>query len=340
MLTAIAAIIIFSFLIIIHEFGHYITAKIFGVKVHEFSIGMGPAIFKREKHDTVYALRWLPIGGYVKLEGEDTTSDDINALYKQSKWKRVVILSAGSIMNLILGLIVSIILVAPVAELDIPVISRFSENSPSQAAGLQIGDRVVKINNSKINTLMDSRFETFRAKTDPVSVTVERNGELITKMVTPIETENGEYLLGYAPVFVKNTPLRTIEYGFYQSVFVVKSIVATLGDLIKGQGYANLSGPVGIVGEIGSAVEHTSTDLMDGVLHLMWLFMLISINLGVFNLLPIPALDGGRIFFVLVEAVIRKPIPPEKEGFVHLIGFAFLICLMIFATYNDLIRLI
>ena len=109
MLTAIAAIIIFSFLIIIHEFGHYITAKIFGVKVHEFSIGMGPAIFKREKHDTVYALRWLPIGGYVKLEGEDTTSDDINALYKQSKWKRVVILSAGSIMNLILGLIVSII---------------------------------------------------------------------------------------------------------------------------------------------------------------------------------------------------------------------------------------
>ena len=341
MLTAIAAIVIFSILVMIHEAGHFVAAKSFGVKVHEFSIGMGPAIVKKQKGETVYCVRWLPIGGYVKLEGEDSASEDANALNKQVKWKRIVIMAAGSFMNLVLGLIISMILIAPIPELNAPIIGEMTDNSAVQAAGLQVGDRVVKINNTKINTLMDSIFELTRTKEKPVLVTVERNNERFTKQITPIEVASGQYALGFYGTAVKNTPLKTIEYGFYQSAFVAKSIWIALGDLASGKGLANLSGPVGIVGAIGGAVDQTvKVNVWAGIQELLWLFMLITINLGVFNLLPLPALDGGRIFFVFVEAIIRRPIPPEKEGMVHLIGFVFLIGLMLFASYNDIVRLI
>lgn len=340
MLTAIAAIIFFSIIVMIHEAGHFFTAKWFGVKVHEFSIGMGPAIVKKQKGETLYCIRWLPIGGFVKLEGEDTNSDDARALNKQAKWKRIIIMAAGSIMNLLLGLIISILLFLPIQQLSAPIIGEMPENSAVKAAGFQIGDRVIKINDTKIHTIPESRFVLSRTKDQPVLVTVKRNNELITKEVKPTEIEPGFYGLGYLAATINNNPLISIKYGYYQTVFITKTIWITLGDLLKGQGFKYLSGPIGIVNEISGAVNQTvKENVSEGLYSLFGLFMLITINLGVFNLLPLPALDGGRIFFVLVEAIIRKPIPPEKEGMVHIIGFILLIGLMLFATYNDIIRL-
>ena len=340
MLTAIAAIVIFSLLITIHEFGHFITSKIFGVKVHEFSIGMGPAILKWGKGETKYSIRLLPIGGYVKLEGEDEESDDEKALNNQPGWKKLIILVAGSFMNLLLGLIVAIIFVAPADDIGLPVIESFLEGSPAQEAGLEIGDRITEINGCNVHNLRHAQILMFIYGPDgSIEVDYKRDGKKYQAEITP-GVYDGQYLLGFQGKVVDNTPLRTIQHGYHEAVFTGKSIFIGIKRIFTGSGMDEIAGPVGIVSVIGDAVDETQNNLWDGIERLLYLLMNITISLGVMNLLPIPALDGGRVLFTLVEMITRKKIPPEKEGVIHLIGFGLLIALMIFATYGDIMRLI
>lgn len=346
LLTVIYAILLFSVIIFVHEAGHFIFAKLFDVYVIEFAIGMGPCLFKKKIGETLYSIRLIPMGGYCKLEGEDGESDNPRAFSNKSKIKRLIILSAGAIMNLILGFLVVLSLnlgysSAPYATLDI---ANVMEGTPAYTAGLKEGDRIISLNGHKVN--IRSEFSVYNDK-ETMDIVVKRGNEKINFKVTPKSyllddngniikesSEEGSYkLIGIEFATKERTFFNTLKYSFYESVFIGKSIFLSLKELITGKASVNnLSGPVGIVNEINTAAK-------TGFSYLLYLMALITINLGIFNLLPIPALDGGRILFIIVEFIIRKPVPPKYEGMIHAIGFLLLILLMIYVTGNDIIRI-
>ena len=336
MATVISAIVIFLVLVLVHEFGHFITAKLCGVTVHEFAIGMGPTIFEKKYKETVYSLRCIPIGGFCAMEGEDEESDKEGAFGNKKPWQRILILASGALMNLLLGLILMfVIMFSKNAQyVAVPVIDTVLEQSAAQEAGLQQGDRIVKINNADIQTQLELKFELSRYKGGNINVHYIRDGKKHTVALTPKKGEDGMYYIGFES---KSEPLSftgRVYHAWHYTVFYGKMILVSLFDLITGSiGMENMSGPVGIVSEIGKSAQQG----WDSVVSFA---ALITINLGLFNLLPFPALDGGRIFFVFVELVIRRKIPADKEGMVHFIGFALLILLMIFATWQDIVRLI
>lgn len=334
-LTTISAIVIFLVLVLIHEFGHFIVSKLCGVKVHEFAVGMGPAIWEKQRGETLYSLRIVPIGGYCKLEGEDEASDDPRAFGSKTPLQRIAILAAGAVMNILLGFaLMLVILFMPKSEvIAVPVIDTVLEDYPAAEAGLQPGDRILEVDGKKISTQLDLSFEMSRYRGGEIELVYERDGERRRTALTPKE-ENGMYYVGYTPQTRALTFTSRITTAYHYTCFYGKMIVVSLFDLVTGKiGTENMSGPVGIVNEIGSAAQ-------SGLDTLLNLAALITINLGIFNLLPLPALDGGRILFVLAELITRRKIPPEKEGLVHFIGFALLLLLMVFATYNDIVRLL
>lgn len=334
-LTTISAIVIFLVLVLIHEFGHFIVSKLCGVKVHEFAVGMGPAVWKKQRGETLYSLRIVPIGGYCKLEGEDEASDDPRAFGSKTPLQRIAILAAGAVMNILLGFaLMLVILFMPKSEvIAVPVIDTVLEDYPAAEAGLQPGDRILEVDGKKISTQLDLSFEMSRYRGGEIELVYERDGERRRTALTPKE-ENGMYYVGYTPQTRELTFTSRITTAYHYTCFYGKMIVVSLFDLVTGKiGTENMSGPVGIVNEIGSAAQ-------SGLDTLLNLAALITINLGIFNLLPLPALDGGRILFVLAELITRRKIPPEKEGLVHFIGFALLLLLMVFATYNDIVRLL
>ncbi len=336
MATLISAVIIFLVLVLVHEFGHFITAKFCGVTVHEFAIGMGPAIFKKEYKDTLYSLRCIPIGGYCAMEGEDQESEEEGAFSNKKPLQRMLILVSGALMNLILGFILMcIIMFSKDAQLvNVPVIDTVVEQSAAQQAGLQKGDEFVKVANADIQTYMELKMELARYKGGSIDIEFLRDGKRHKIAITPTTDDDGMYYIGFVP---KAEPLNfggRIYHAWHHTVLYGKMILVSLYDLVTGSvGMEAMSGPVGIVSEIGNAAQR-------GIMDLISFAALITINLGLFNLLPLPALDGGRVFFILAELIIRKKIPADKEGMVHFIGFALLIVLMLFATWNDIIRLI
>ncbi len=295
---------------------------------------MGPGIFKRKKGETLYSLRLLPIGGYVKMEGEDEHSDDDRSFGKKSLPARIAVVAAGAIMNFILGFIIFIFLSNMLDVIYQPIIDEVIPGMPAYNAGLMEGDKIISLNNSKVNIQNDVFFYINRNGEKPVDITINRKGQKMQYSVTPtFNEENNQYMLGYISKGVKKTFLNVIKNAFYEVIFLTKAIFISLGELITGNVRVDdLSGPVGVVKEIGSAAKL-------GIGNLLSLAALISINLGIFNLLPIPALDGSRVVFLLIEGLRGKPIDPEKEGLVHLIGFAALILLMLFVTYNDIAKL-
>ena len=338
MLTAISAIVVFCVIIFVHEFGHFITAKLFKMTVHEFSIGMGPRLFGFSKGGTSYSIRLLPLGGYVRLEGEDGASEDANAFCNKSKFARFVVLASGALMNFLLGFIIFVFIMSQQNGFMSNVIGSVVENSAFSQADIQPGDRIIrmegKVYTSRVADYSDINLFVYQNGNEPADITFERNGERFTKTIAPVYMESeGRYLYGFSAYVEPKTFTGVFKYAYYNSKFVVKAVVMSLVDLIKGKVPASeMSGPVGIVGEIGNAVKN-------GLLYLLNLAALISINLGVMNLLPVPALDGGRLFFILIEAIRRKPIPEDKEGMVHTIGFALLIGFMLFITYFDIAKL-
>ncbi len=339
-LTVIYAIIIFSVIIFVHEFGHFITAKLFDVKVSEFAIGMGPALFKKQKGETTYAVRAIPIGGFCAMEGENGDSDDPRAFAKKSKLKRFIILASGAFMNLILGFVVMLILLGVYNQSGFvsTVIDKVEPGMPAFEAGIREGDRVISVNGYRV--YMKSEIDVYGSFEESYEIKIKRGNEKLTFNVTPRETEleaGGETykrkMIGVSFKAEEKNFLTLIKYTFHNSVFLGKLVLISLKQLVTGAvSPSNLSGPVGIINEINTAAKSGLSDIL-------YLMALITINLGLFNLLPLPALDGGRILFIIIEAIIRKPVPAKYEGLCHAIGFMLLIALMLYATGNDILRL-
>jgi len=336
MLTIIIAILVFCILITAHEFGHFITAKMFGVTVHEFAIGMGPAVFKKQGRETLYSIRAIPVGGYCKMDGEDSDSFEEGSFNTKRKWQKIIILAAGAIMNIITGYLVLVLIMFQTAGLRVPVVDKVIENYPA-AEVLQAGDEILKVNGKRVYTNVELSIELAESNGE-TELLVKREGEKFSTVIIPKADESGRLLVGIECAYKTLGFGDRFFYAYRNTVYYSKLILKSFGDLITGKvGLNNLSGPAGIVSEIGNAAQASQESKTS--VPLLNLIAFITINLGVFNLLPIPALDGGRIFFVVVSAIIRKDIPPEKEGFVHFIGLMLLFALMIFATGNDLLRI-
>lgn len=344
--TIIAAILVFGILIAVHEAGHLMAAKAVGVTVHEFSIGMGPKLFSFGRGETQYSVRLLPIGGYCSMEGEDATSENPGALCNKSAGARLLVMVAGALMNLLLGFVLYLILCANSGDVvTTNIVAEVMPDSAAEEAGFQTGDEIVAVNGNRVHIPLDLQFEMMKADYGEMEVTLKRNGEKLTKTLVPMleETETVDdegntvkgqrYLFGYYMEQEKNTVFTVLRHAFFRCFLTVKMVLYSFVSLFRGQvALSDMSGPVGIVNEIGKSAQA-------GILSLLSLSALIAVNLGVFNLLPFPALDGGRVFFLLIELIRRKPIPPEKEGMVHAIGMGLLLLLMVFVTYQDILKL-
>lgn len=350
MLYIIIAVLLFGFLIAIHEFGHFITAKAFGVRVNEFAIGMGPAIFSRQKGETLYALRAFPVGGYCAMEGEDDDSDDPRAFGAQRTWKRLVILAAGAFMNFLAGLVLLLLLCSGEKSFAAPVISGFMDGFPLEGEqGLMAGDRIVSINGERIYLYNDVTLFLGRGCGEPYDIVVERNGQRVVLNDLPLEpreyTVNGQTVTRYGLYFAVEdaTVGAKLRNSWYNAIDFVRLVRISLTDLVTGNaGLKDMTGPVGIVDTI-TQVGSQSENLSAALKNILYFGALIAVNLAVMNLLPLPALDGGRIFFLLINGVwmlvFRRRIDPKYESYVHVAGLVALLALMAVVTFNDFARI-
>lgn len=338
------ALLFFGVIIMIHECGHFACAKLFKVKVNEFSLGMGPALFKCKKGDTLYAVRLFPIGGYVAMEGEDDASEDDRAFNKKPVWQKMIIVVAGALMNLILGFILMVLLLTTSTDLiGTNTIKEFYPDAVSSQYGLQAGDRFVEIDGHHVWSELDLSFLMSRSQDGVFDFVVERDGEKVTLNDVHFATEqqNGITLIQYDFIIIGEQPgfLNIVKNAFTQSASIVRMVWLSVFDLVTGRyGMSELAGPVGTVDIIADV---TAQAVSSGSLtNLLTIMAFITINVGVANLLPLPALDGGRFLFLAVEAVRRKPVNPKYEGYVHAAGLALLLLLMVVVTYNDIARIV
>ena len=344
----ILAILIFGILIATHEFGHFAAAKLSGVKVNEFAIGMGPAIFKHQKGETLYTVRVLPVGGYCAMEGEDEENDDPRSFQKVSTLRQFAILASGAGMNFITGLLLIAILYAGSAGFVRPTFDNYIEGYGLEQSGLLPGDIFYKLDGHRIYTYGDLSIYLARAGED-VDFVVEREGQkvVLEDVHMPLQArleEDGttSYLRGFmvGRHIVPATVLTHIQYSWYTAVNFVRSVWMSLSGLISGvYGIQDLSGPVGIVDTMTQIGQQSETAAI-ALENLIYLAAFIAINLAVMNLLPLPALDGGRIFFLLLNAVLPRKIPAKYEGYVHLAGIVLLMTLMFMVTLSDVGKII
>ena len=337
-LYVILALFVFGILVMIHELGHFLMARAFGVGINEFSIGMGPKILskKGKKYYTVYSLRALPIGGYVSMVGEDEASDDPNAFGQKSVWKRILIVLAGPVMNILLGFLLTLILVLSTDKLASTTIGDFQDGAISSVQ-LEIGDIVTHVNGTRVHTGNELVYEIMNKGYAPLDLTVIRNGQETTleDVIFPgMETEGIAFGSPDFKVHIEAKNFGTVlKHTFFRSVSTVKMIFDQLFDLIRGRfGLNAVSGPIGITEEMGNAAK-------SGWDTFIYLVTVITVNLGVFNLLPIPALDGGRLLFLIIEAVLRRPVNKNVEGYIHFAGLLLLFALMIVVACKDIIGL-
>ncbi|MDD3222156.1 MAG: RIP metalloprotease RseP [Clostridia bacterium] len=339
----IIAIIVFSIVILFHELGHFLLAKKNGVGVTEFALGMGPTLFSFKRGETVYALKALPLGGSCAMIGEDTDEVGEKSFNSKRPWQRFAVIAAGPIFNFIMAFIFSILLVTIIGY-DAPVVYEVSEGGPAAEAGIQAGDMIKEVNGKKVHMYKEFRTESLmNTSGKTMEILLDRDGQEITVNVTPTLGEDGYYhILLYGGEYQKTGVIDTLKYGVLEVRYWITTTVKSLGKLITGQvSPKELSGPVGIVNMMDDTYNQAVRyGWMDVFLNMLNFCILLSANLGVMNLLPIPALDGGRLFFILIELVRGKPVPPEKEGWVHTVGFGLLMVLMVFILYNDIQKLI
>lgn len=378
-ITLIAALIVFSAVIAIHEFGHFTVAKLCGIQVNEFSIGMGPVLLKKMHHGTQYSLRALPVGGFVALEGEESpesqqaeredrsdleerplsqrsgadsspngealNGEDLSQptgkpLNEAPVWQRALIMAAGACMNFLLGFVVMAILLAAQNE---PITSRViyavEDGALCGQTGLEAGDKVLAVNGRRCFVANDMLYELMRTEDYSASFTVLRDGKKVELPRVQFDTwqdEDGEthMSLGFTVYGIRKTPVNVIKEAWNSVLYYGRIIFTSLMDLLRGRESINdLSGPVGIVTAIGQAASYGWQDLLE-------LLALITVNVGIFNLLPFPALDGGKVVFLLIEGVTGHAVPEKIQSSLTLAAFALLFALMIFATYNDIVRLV
>lgn len=348
-INIILAIIVFGAIIFFHELGHFIFAKLNGVYVNEFAVGMGPTIFSFRKKETKYCLKAIPMGGYCMMMGEDEDVVDEHSFSQKPVWGRISVVIAGPVFNFILAFLLSIILVG-FCGYDLPIITDFTKDSPAQEAGLEVGDIITEYNGHTIYNFREVMvYNQFNQSSDPVKLKIERDGKEKEVTVTPLLTDNG-YIMGiYSSGRTKGNAFSVIKYSAFEVRYYIKTTFLSLKYLIEGKvGIKNLSGPVGIVSmmsdTIDEAKESAAGNNMEAArnvfLNLVNFCIMLSANLGVMNLLPLPALDGGRTLVLLVEAFFKKKMSAGKEAFINAMGFAFLILLMVVVMIQDIMNLV
>ena len=375
-ITILAALLVFSAVIAIHEFGHFAVAKLCGIQVNEFSIGMGPVLWKKNHKGTQYSLRALPVGGFVALEGEESpesqqaeanhaaqennfssSKHDLNILNTESDgevqkkpagiplneapvWQRVLVMVAGAVMNFVLGFVVLVILIAAQNE---PITSKtiyaIQDGALCGQTGLQAGDKVLAVNGRRCFVANDILYELVRTQSYSADFTVLRDGQKVQLPGVQFDTwqdEKGEthMSIGFSVYGLEKTPGNVLREAGNSVLYYGRIVFTSLVDLVRGrESINNLSGPVGIVSAIGQAASYGWQDLLE-------LLALITVNLGILNLLPFPALDGGKVVFLVIEGVTGHAVPEKLQSVLTLATFGLLFGLMLFATYNDILRLI
>ena len=339
-------ILILGVIVVSHEFGHFSIARRNGIRVNEFDIGFGPTLFKKRVGETDFCIKLLPVGGACLFEGEDVLEEEnlkdlpADAFLNAPVGARIATVLAGPVANFVIGYLFALIIVA-FCGTDLPVITTVIEDSAAMEAGLMDGDSIVKINGERIHLYREISLESMMNYGEPLEITYERDGERNTVTLTPkFDEEDNRYYIGImgSGSYHKCSAAEVFLYGFYEIEYWFRVTIKSLGSIFTGHfSKDDISGPVGVV----QAVNTTYTEAqpygpMVIVMSMLNLATLLTINLGIFNLLPLPALDGGRLVFLLIEAVRGKPIPPEKEGMVHLAGFMALIALMVFVMFNDI----
>ena len=346
----IIAILIFGILIIIHEFGHFTAAKLCGVKVNEFAVGMGPALVKKQKGETLFTVRSIPFGGFCAMAGVDEESDDPRAFTSQSAWKRIIILCAGSFNNFLLGLIIVMILYSSAEAFYAPVIGEFMEGCPYESEELlQVGDRFLKINGRRVYQLSNVNEFLSADEDGTYDLVIRRDGKRIKLNDIRLEKmeyegREGKYIGLLFNAYDDGNFVNVIRYSWNTCMDFGRMIWQSLGQLIHGKVKADdLSGPVGIVDLMAETGEQAET-VSDGLYSVFYLAAFIAVNLAIMNMLPIPALDGGRVFLlivtVIIEAITKKKLDPKYEGYVHAAGLILLLALMAFIMFNDIYKLI
>ncbi len=345
--TVILFLLIFGLVVISHEFGHFILAKKNGIRVVEFAVGMGPTLFRYKKGETVYSLKALPLGGACMFDGEDGMTaggvPDEGSFLSANVWARISAVVAGPLFNLILAYVLAVILIAFTGT-ERPVIQSVVPDSAAEAAGIQAGDRITEINGEKIHFGKQISLISFLNRGETLKVEYVRGGETYRTELAPVyDSAAGRYYIGFMGYseYYRCSALEVFQYGFYELEYYVGSTFKSLAMLFQGRvSKDDVAGPVGIAQMAGETYESQKEYGFRYVLFsMMSITILLSVNLGILNLLPIPALDGGRLVFLLFEVVRGKPVPPEKEGMVHLAGMAVLMLLMVFVLFNDISRL-
>ena len=333
MITLISSLLVFLLVVMLHEFGHFAVAKLSGIKVNEFSIGMGPKIYQKQKGETFYSLRALPVGGYVAMEGEEDNSHDPRAFNNVSIVKRMAVVLAGAFMNFVLAFI-AFTLIFSIVGYGSSEIEKVISNSPADKAGIQSGDIIIKINENKVKDIYDINSIISKNQKEEMDFQINREGNILNLKIKPeYSEENQMYLIGITSK-LDHSILKSISLGATRTLEMSKLILKSIKMMFSGSFKMEyLSGPVGVVQLIGS-------ESSKGFLNFLQILGLISVNLGVFNLLPIPALDGGKFLFLLIEALRGKPIDEKIEQGLSLIGISLLFSLMIYVTiFNDIGRL-
>lgn len=353
--TIVIALLIFGFLIFIHELGHYLCARLFHVTIQEFAIGMGPKLFTKvsKKTGIAYSLRALPIGGFVSMVGEDEESEDPNAFHRKPVWQRIIITVAGATMNILVGVLVMSFLVMSQDRLPSTTIAKFQEVdttveetetnedtltfASTETYGLMVGDTIIKVGPAKVHIANELVYEVMRRGWEPLDITVLRNGEtvVVEDVQFPTFYESGT-IFGDVDFYVlgeDSNPGTILKHSFYRATSTIKMIWESLYDMLAGRySLESVSGPVGVTETLGEAAKEGWDDLI-------YMAVVISMNLGVMNLLPFPALDGGRLLFQLIELIRRKPINRNVEGMIHFTGMVLLMILFVVITCKDIINL-
>lgn len=347
-MTIVFAILLFSFLIFIHELGHFVAAKLSGVQVNEFAVFMGPAIVKWKRGETQYSIRCIPIGGYCAMEGEDEQSDNPRAFGSAKWWKRLIILVAGSFMNFVAGILIMVIVYMPAKQFVVPVIESFeSYSTVTGEYGLQPGDEILEVDGEKIYLQSDFSMILSLNPGNVHDVVVDRNGSkvylndfLMEKHEVTDENGQTQMLYGMNFTLVDADLSGKIGYAWNSALNTVRSVRLSLQMLLSGQaGLGDMTGPVGIV-QIMSDTAASSDTTADAVLNMLYFGGFIAINLAVMNMLPIPALDGGRVLALLlttaIEGITKKKIDPKYEGYIHGAGMILLLVLMAIIMFKDI----
>ena len=331
------AVFAFGVMILLHELGHFLTARACGVKIEEFSIGMGPRLFGvTDKRGTAYNLRALPFGGFVSMKGEDEAADGADSFAEKRPWQKFLIVAAGGVMNILLAILLMLGIVLSQEKLASNVVAQFKEGATSSAQ-LAVGDRIVRVDGVRTRVYYDTAYEIMHAGYEPVDVEVIRDGEKVTLhgVTFPTQSSSG-MLFGMTDFYVlaeEKTVASLAEHTFVRSFSTVKMIWDSLIDMIFGRvSMEAVSGPVGVTVALGDAAR-------TGVDSFVYLLCVLSMNLGVVNLLPLPALDGGRLVFILYEMIFKRKVPVKYEAAVHFVGIVLLLLLMVLVTFKDIAKL-